>query len=39
MCGFPPYDETRKGYSYNSGDGSMGPADHNGYVYGVKDLE
>lgn len=39
MCGFPPYEETKKGYSYNSGDGSMGPADHNGYVYGVKDLE
>ena len=29
----------RYGYSYNTSDGSMGPANHNGYVYGVRDLE
>ena len=29
----------RYGYSYNTSDGSMGPENHNGYVYGVRDLE
>ena len=29
----------RYGYSYNTSDGSMGPANHRGYVYGVRDLE
>lgn len=29
----------RYGYSYNTSDGSMGPDNHNGYVYGVRDLE
>ena len=29
----------RNGYSYNTSDGSMGPANNNGYVYGVKDVE
>lgn len=29
----------RYGYSYNTSDGSMGPANWNGFVYGVRDLE
>lgn len=39
MCGFSPYGADRMGYSYNPDDGSMGPANHQGYVYGVRDLE
>lgn len=39
MCDFVPYGEDRMGYSYNPDDGSMGPANHKGYVYGVRDLE
>ena len=31
--------ENRNGYSYNTTNGSMGPANNYGYVYGVRDLE
>lgn len=39
MNGRFDYGSNRNGYSYNTSDGSMGPANNNGYVYGVKDLE
>ena len=39
MNGHFDYGYNRNGYSYNTKDGSMGPANNPGYVYGVKDLE
>lgn len=37
MCNFDPYDSNRMGYSFNPRDGSMGPANHQCRVRGVKD--
>lgn len=39
MNGRFDYGSDRNGYSYNTSDGSMGPANWNGFVYGVRDLE
>lgn len=39
MNGQLGYGNNRNGYSYNTDDGSMGPGNNNGYVYGVKDLK
>ena len=38
LCNSPWFDSIRKGYSYNTDDGSIGPHNHSGYVYGVTDL-
>ena len=39
MNGFGPYAAgNRNGYSYNTEDGSMGPANHQGHVMGVRDV-
>lgn len=37
MCDFGPYGSNRMGYSFNPDDGSMGPANHQCRVRGVKD--
>ena len=39
MRNFSPYDDARKGYTYNTKDASMGPADNLSRVYGVKDVQ
>lgn len=38
MNDFSPYSNDRNGYSYNASDGSMGPANNQGYTCGVRDV-